>query len=82
MQPDVFKQLCFPLLPNTAVIIRLIHNMLSFQIDGCMFVQEFQGMFSISYKKTEVIANGSIMFTPCEMARHSEKFAEEPATGK
>lgn len=82
MQPNVFKQFCFPLLPNTPVIILLIHNMLSFQLDGCMFVQEFQGMFLISYKKTEVITNSSIMFTHHEMERHSERFAEEPAISK
>lgn len=72
----------FPLLPNTPVIILFIHNMLSFQLDGCTFVQEFQGMFVISYKKTEVTTNGSIMFTHHEMERQSERLAEEPATGK
>lgn len=56
--------------------------MLSFQLDGCMFVQEFQGMFLISCRKTEVITNGSIMFTYREIERHSERFAEEPANGK
>lgn len=74
MQPDVFKQFCF-LLPNTPVIILLIHNTLSFQLHGCMLVQEFQGMFLISYKKTEVIINSS-------METHGERFAEEPATSK
>lgn len=59
-----------------------MHNMLFFQLDGCMFVQEFQGMFLISYKTTKVITNGSIMFTHHETERCSERFAEESVTNK
>lgn len=72
MQPDVFKQFYFPLLPNNPVIILLIQNMFFFQWYVWMFVQKFQGMFLISCKKTEVITNGSVTSTHCEMERHSE----------
>lgn len=56
--------------------------MSSFQLDGCIFVQDFQSMFLISCKKTDVITNCSVMFTHCEGERHSGSFAEEPATSK
>lgn len=59
-----------------------MHNMLFFQLDGCMFVREFQGMFLISYKATEVITNDSIVFTHHELERSSKRFAEEPVTNK
>lgn len=56
--------------------------MLSFQLDGCIFVQEFQGMFLISWKKPDVITNCSIMVAHSEMESHSIRFAEESATSK